>query len=334
MERAIYLASRADAHLIQTNPRVGAVLVHDGLIIGEGYHMRRGEAHAEVNCLKSVRQAHRHLIPNSTMYVTLEPCAHQGRTPSCARMLVEQGVKKVVISTLDPFPQVSGKGCEILRQGGIEVSIGLMEEECQTLAKVFFTNQREKRPYIILKWAESADGYIDITRKPSEEPAKISTPFVQLLNHKLRGENAGIMIGKGTLLMDSPSLSNRLYPLIPSPEVFLLDHTGSCRGIVEGRENWHVVSDEGDMEKMLNKLLEAGITSLIVEGGAKVHQSFINSGLWDTIRREISPDILHQGVAAPVLHSDLVPTRQINIDCHKILIYTQGKNSTSHTIPK
>lgn len=323
MERAIYLASRAEAHLIQTNPRVGAVLVHGDRIIGEGYHMKRGEGHAEVNCIASVRPEHRHLITKSTMYVTLEPCAHQGRTPSCARMLVAEGVKRVVVGTLDPFPEVAGKGCQILRDGGVQVSIGLMERECKELAKVFLTNQLLKRPYITLKWAESADGFIDRLRTPQETPAKISTPFIQLLTHKMRGEHCGILIGKGTFFMDTPTLTNRLYPGLPSPIAFVLDHSRTTASLISKREGWQILSETDDLTTLMQTLLQQGITSLLVEGGAQVLQSFINAGLWDTIRQEVSPATLSDGIPAPTLPSSLLPTYTEIIDKHQLNYYTR-----------
>lgn len=325
MERAIYLASRAEAHLIQTNPRVGAVLVHQDRIIGEGYHMKRGEGHAEVNCMASVRPVHRHLIPDSTMYVTLEPCAHQGRTPSCARMLVAEKVKRVVVGTLDPFPEVSGKGCEILREGGIEVEVGLMQEECRELAKVFLTNQVQKRPYITLKWAESADGFIDRLRSPQEDAAKLSTPFIQLLTHKMRGEHCGILIGKNTLLMDNPSLTNRLFPGLPSPQVFVLDRSKATASLVSDRERWHLLSDTDHLPRLMTWLLEQGVTSLLIEGGTQVHQSFIHAGLWDMIRREVSPITLGNGVPAPVLPHLLLPTYSEDIDGHLLYYYKDNR---------
>lgn len=321
MERAIYLASRADNHLIQTNPRVGAVLVHGDLIIGEGYHMQRGKEHAEVNCIASILPQHRHLVVDSTMYVTLEPCAHQGLTPSCAHMLVAEKVKRVVVGTLDPFPEVAGKGCQILRDGGIEVTVGLMEKECKELAKVFLTNQLLDRPYITLKWAESSDGFIDRFRSPQETPDKISTPFIQLLTHKMRGEHSGILIGKNTLLMDCPTLTNRLYPTLPSPRAFVLDRTGSTTPFVFHRQGWQVLTDTNSLSSLMLSLLEQGITSLLVEGGTRVLQSFINAKLWDTIRREVSPITIGNGIPAPTLPHHTLLSHKDTIDGHQLYYY-------------
>lgn len=323
MERAIYLANRADNHLIQTNPRVGAVLVYNNRIIGEGYHIKRGEGHAEVNCIASVLPQHRHLIPESTMYVTLEPCAHQGRTPSCARMLVEKKVKRVVVGILDPFPEVSGKGCQILSEAGVEVTVGLLEQKCAELAKVFLTNQLLKRPYITLKWAESSDGFIDRIRSANEPSAKISSPFIQLLTHKMRGEHSGILIGKNTLLMDNPALTNRLYPELPSPEVFVLDHTNSSAKIVDNKQGWNILSED-DLQLIVQTLLERGITTLLVEGGAKVLQSFIDKGLWDTIRREVSNSPIGNGIPSPILPNHLPASHTDIIDGHRLIYYKKS----------
>lgn len=321
MQLAIYLASKAEPHAIQSNPRVGAVLVHNGKVIGQGYHKKRGEAHAEVNCINSVPNRWRDLIPQSTMYVTLEPCAHQGLTPSCAKMLVQQRVKSVVIGTLDPFPEVSGKGVEILRQGGVRVSVGLLEAECKELAKVFLKNQNSKMPFITLKWAESADGFIDRIRTREEPSAKISTPYIKILNHRLRGKNAGILIGKNTLLMDRPTLTNRYYPGLPSPAVYVLDRSRETEASIKGRDRWHLISNYDRLDHLMNQLYDEGISTLLVEGGARIHQSFIDANLWDTIRQEISPEKLYKGIPSAQLPNNLPINHSLHIDRHTINIY-------------
>lgn len=327
MKRAIYLAHCADADQVKGNPKVGAVLVCDDKIIGEGYHQKAGKAHAEVHCIKSVPRELRHLIPKSTMYVTLEPCAHTGKTPSCAQMLAQLGLKKVVVGTLDPFPLVSGKGCEILRSAGIEVSVGLLEQECKAIAKVFLTNQKYHRPFITIKWAESADGFIDRKRSIEEKSAKISTPFIQLLTHKMRGEHLGIMIGKCTYIMDHPNLTNRLYPLLPSPEVYILDNHLSLKDELKNHSHWNLISDSYSLNKVLNDMYQDGITSLLIEGGSKVIQSFINAGLWDEIRQEIGTIKLGNGTKAPQLPQTLTPTDTLHIDGHTLLYYAKWHNS-------
>ncbi len=320
MQRAIYLANCADSNAVKTNPKVGAVLVYNDRIIGEGYHRKYGEAHAEVNCINSVSPEDRQYISLSTMYVTLEPCAHQGKTPSCAHLLVSMGIKRIIVGTLDPYPQVAGKGCDILRSANIDVKVGLMARECRQVAKFFMCNQLHKRPYITLKWAESKDGFIDRIRRTDEAPTMISTPYIQLLTHKLRGEYMGIMIGKGTYLYDHPTLTNRLYPPLSSPEIFLLDSKKKLEKEISDRPHWHIVADSYDLPRMLNNLLAQGISSILIEGGAKVLQSFIDANLWDEIRQEVGNKPLHYGVKAPVLDSAF-PATNSYIDGHLIRHY-------------
>lgn len=323
MQLAIYLASRGENFEVNSNPKVGAVLVYNDTIIGQGYHIRQGDNHAEVNCIASVPERLRHLISQSTMYVTLEPCAHQGRTPSCAKMLVEQKVKKVMVGTLDPFPKVAGKGCQILREGGVEVSVGLLEEQCKEVAKIFMTNQLLRRPYITLKWAESSDGYIDYHRSASEPAAKISTPYIQLLTHKLRGEHDAILIGRGTAIMDQPRLNNRLYPGLPSPKVYVIDSHRESDALLTPKSDWHLIKGTDDLSQVVSSLYDQGITSLLVEGGAKIIQSFLRANLWDTIRREVGIIQLGAGVKAPQLPSSLSPSHIDYIDRHQLIYYTK-----------
>lgn len=306
MKRAIYLASLAHHSLTRGNPKVGAVLVHNRRIIGEGYHQVRGEAHAEVHCINSVRPEDKKLIPHSTMYVTLEPCAHQGLTPSCAMMLAKLKLSKVVIGTLDPFPKVAGKGCQILREAGIEVEVGMLEEECRNVAKVFMTNQLEHRPYIILKWAESIDGFIDHNRTSrSESPARLSSPFSQLLTHRLRGDCSAILIGSRTALLDQPSLNNRLWPGLPSPQPIILSGVNTpIPSLYLENPNWIIMKSNTDLISLIQGLYRDGIHTLLVEGGATIHRAFLQAGLWDLIRREIAPTKLQYGVSAPLIPED------------------------------
>ena len=294
MYRAIDLALRAEGRLVAPNPRVGAVLVCEGRIIGEGYHQKAGEGHAEVNCFRSIREEDRPLIGRSTLYVTLEPCAHEGRTPSCAKMLARERVGRVVVGTLDPNPLVSGEGIRILREAGIPVTVGFFEKECRELAKVFLAGQEKDRPFVLLKWAESADGFIDTVRKPSEPAARLSTPFTTRLVHRLRSQYAGILVGRNTYEFDRPRLNNRLWPLSPfSPKRILLTHGPVPEGWIGLRE----VSPEA-----LRRLRDdEGITSLIVEGGRDTLRSFMSFGLWDEIRVETAPFLLGKGLPAPGL---------------------------------
>ena len=188
------------------NPMVGAVIVCDGKIIGEGYHAKCGEAHAEVNAIRSVKN--QELLKRSTIYVSLEPCAHYGKTPPCADLIVEKQLKRVVVGCQDPFAKVDGKGIEKLRQAGIEVTVGVLETECLELIERFVTYHARKRPFITLKWAQSEDGFIDLNRTAGE-PVKLSNDFTSMLVHKRRAEHDAILVGTRTALLDNPSLNVR-----------------------------------------------------------------------------------------------------------------------------
>lgn len=329
MQRAIYLASLADEYRVQMNPKVGAVLVYKDRIIGEGYHQEAGKPHAEVNCLESVSPQDQIHIPESTMYVTLEPCAHEGKTPSCAKRLVAERVPRVVMGTLDPFPSVAGRGAQILRDAGIEVEVGMLEEECKELAKVFMVNQLERRPFITLKWAESADGFIDHKREYSKPAAQISTPFIQILTHRMRGAHMGIMVGKGTIIADRPQLNNRLWPLLPSPKVYVLDRSAETLSYVKERKGWQLIDDSTDLKALFEQIYREGINSVLVEGGATLLTALIEAGLWDELRREISPIQLTEGVPAPKLPPSVAPLRSHTLARHTLLYYQNSHPITT-----
>lgn len=318
MRRAIGLATRG-AGRVSPNPMVGAVLVHNGRIIGEGWHSVYGDLHAEAHCLENVASEDKALIPESTMYVTLEPCAHQGRQPSCAWRLVKEGVRKVVMAVADPFPEVAGKGISILEENGIEVVTGVCEEEARWMCRRFLHVQQHQRPYIILKWAQSADGFI----APSDcARFQLSNHFSQTLLHKWRTEESAIMVGYKTALGDNPQLTARLWsgsqPLrialdrylrLPashhlrdgSTPTWLLNlHDES-----EGTAIRHIQSnfDHTMLPELFHHLLEAGHNSLIVEGGARLLTTFISAGFWDEARVFETSKKLHAGVLAPPLYN-------------------------------
>lgn len=207
MQRCLQLAQLAAGHTAP-NPMVGAVLVHDGVIIGEGYHKQYGGPHAEVNCINSVAEEHKHLIPSSFIYVSLEPCAHYGKTPPCADLIIRNKIPKVVVGCRDPFKQVDGKGIEKLVNAGIDVTVGVLEKECRQVNRRFFTFHTQHRPYVLLKWAQTGDGKI---ASYSEERLLISNDISNKLVHKWRSEEAAILVGTNTALMDNPSLTNRLW---------------------------------------------------------------------------------------------------------------------------
>ena len=188
------------------NPMVGAVIVHNDRIIGEGYHARCGEGHAEVNAIRSVKDES--LLQESTIYVSLEPCSHYGKTPPCADLIIRKGIPRVVVGCVDPFSLVSGRGIQKLKDAGIDVKVGVLEAECRQLIKRFVTFNTQQRPYITLKWAESADGFIDINREEGQ-PVVLSTPITLMYVHKQRAEHHAILVGRRTALLDNPSLTTR-----------------------------------------------------------------------------------------------------------------------------
>lgn len=281
MQRCLQLAANG-LQGARPNPMVGAVIVSaQGDIIGEGYHVRCGEGHAEVNAFASVKPADEHLLPEATIYVSLEPCAHYGKTPPCADLIIQKGVKRVVIGCVDPFAQVQGRGIERIREAGIEVVVGILEEECQWLNRRFFTYHSKHRPYIILKWAQTANGFIDDHFKP----LLISNAQTQMLSHKLRAEEDAILVGHTTFDRDQPSLTVRHWHG-PNPKRIVLTH-------------------HRPLPQLIDDLYQQGIQSLIVEGGRQTHESFIEAGLWDEIRMEVAPITVADGTHAPQLPSNI-----------------------------
>ena len=316
IRRCIELASNGLCNAAP-NPMVGAVIVHNGKIIGEGYHARCGEGHAEVNAIRSVKDES--LLKESTIYVSLEPCSHYGKTPPCADLIISKGIPRVVVGCIDPFSQVSGRGIKKLRDAGIEVTVGVLEDECKNLIRRFVTFNTRKRPYITLKWAESADGFIDINRE-NGSPVVLSTPITSMYVHKQRAEHKAILVGRRTALLDNPSLTTRNWyganPLrlvidrtlsLPS-NLRLFDHTTPTLVFTEkekaGEENLEYITldfSKDILPQMLTVLYEMKIQSLLVEGGTTLLQSFIDSGLWDEMFVEHSVKVLGEGVESPVI---------------------------------
>lgn len=276
MQRCLQLAScgRAGA---RPNPMVGAVIVADGRIIGEGYHIRCGEAHAEVNAFSSVRAADEHLLPSSTLYVSLEPCSHYGKTPPCADLIVRKQVHRVVIGCMDSFAEVQGRGIQKLRDAGIEVTVGVLEKECWWVNRRFFTFHSKHRPYILLKWAQTANGFLD----NHGEAMTISTPFTKMLVHQLRAACDAILVGRVTDEREHPQLDVRHWQG-KAPVRFVLSH-------------------HHPIEEILNTCYRQQLQTLLVEGGATTLQSFIDAGLWDEIRIETGTSVVDGGTTAPLL---------------------------------
>ncbi len=317
MSRCIQLASNGLCNAAP-NPMVGAVIVHQDTIIGEGYHIRCGEAHAEVNAIRSVKKPE--LLKESTIYVSLEPCSHYGKTPPCSDLIIEQGIPKVVIGCVDPFSLVAGRGIQKLQNAGIEVVIGVLEKECQQLIRRFITFNTLKRPFITLKWAESADGYIDLTRAGGR-PYIFSTALTSMITHKRRAEHAAILVGRRTALLDNPSLNVRNWygrnpiRLAIDKDLTLPSHLSLFDG---STPTWVFTQKEQSSERpqvryitldfkqdvlpqIMEVLYKEKIQSLLVEGGSMLLQSFLNASLWDEAYIESSPVKLSQGVKAPII---------------------------------
>lgn len=274
MQRCLQLAANGMQNA-KPNPMVGAVIVCDDRIIGEGYHVCCGQAHAEVNAFMSVKPDDEHLLPYSTLYVSLEPCSHYGKTPPCADLIVSKGVRRVVVGCLDPFEKVSGRGIQRLRDAGIDVTVGVLEEECRHLNRRFFTFHTKHRPYITLKWAQSSNGFIDNDGKAF----RFSTPYTQMLVHKLRSENDAILVGRITEEREHPQLNVREWTG-KSPRKIVLSHNNPLD---------------------LTRLYDEGIQTLLVEGGRETLQWFIDNGLYDDVRIETSPIEIEKGTPAPTL---------------------------------
>lgn len=290
MMRALELARYGAGH-VSPNPMVGAVIVApDGGIIGEGFHRKFGEGHAEVNAMSSVNTEDLKLIPECTMYVTLEPCSHYGKTPPCAKMLCDKGIRRVVIGTGDPNPKVAGRGVSMLREAGIEVTENCLQEECLRINERFFTAQTKRRPWILLKWAETAEGKM---AADDGSPIQISTPLTQVLMHEERAKCDAIMVGTNTLLTDNPSLTTRFAPgNSPRPVIFeseRLRDPGVREQLKIFRRDPILLDPARPLEENMRLLFEQyGISSLMVEGGRTLIESFKREGLYDRIRIERS----------------------------------------------
>lgn len=314
MRRCINLARNGLCN-VSPNPMVGAVIVCDGQIIGEGYHIRCGEAHAEVNAIRSVRNPA--LLKRSTIYVSLEPCSHQGKTPPCADLIIEKEIPRIVIGCQDPFAQVAGRGIGKLRDAGREVVVGVLEEECRELIRRFITFHTCQRPYVTLKWAQSADGFIDRNRTEGH-PVILSTPLTSMLVHKRRAESDAILVGTRTALLDNPSLTVRHWygrppvrvvldrRLLLPASLHLFDDSVptlvfTAREHPDGRQTEYIALNyQADiLPQMMTALYRRGIQSLLVEGGSELLQSFLRAGLWDEAFVEQSEVVLGSGVEAP-----------------------------------
>jgi diaminohydroxyphosphoribosylaminopyrimidine deaminase/5-amino-6-(5-phosphoribosylamino)uracil reductase len=335
MQRCLQLAKLGAGH-VAPNPMVGAVLVHEGRIIGEGYHRQYGFAHAEVNCVKSVKAEDEPLIPAATMYVSLEPCAHHGKTPPCADLIVAQGIQEVVIGCVDTFSAVSGRGIAILREAGITVRTGVLEGACRSLNDRFFTYHEQHRPYIILKWAQCAAGYMATA---DGAPVRISNQYSDRLVHRWRSEEMSILVGTNTALSDNPRLNNRLWTgnnpvrlvidrTLKTPRhyhlwdnsVATLFFTAEAATKEGHTETVQVDFQQPLLPQLMEQLYERRIQSVLVEGGSYVLRQFIAADLWDEARVIVGSSTLSAGQNAPVLPPTLLTGEEL-LEGDSILYY-------------
>lgn len=317
MSRAIELA-RHGLGYVSPNPMVGAVIVHDGRIIGEGYHRMYGGAHAEVNAVNSVQD--KSLLRSSTIYVTLEPCSHYGKTPPCAGLLIECGIPRVVIGIEDPFAKVSGRGIAMLREAGTEVSVGVLEEECRRLNRVFIAAHTLKRPFMTLKWAQSADGYMDVKRGGDTRPFRFSNPETTMLTHRLRSLNDAVITTAMTVNADNPQLTVRDWHG-REPLKVIIDRSNNCRADAGLRQNSDTIILHDNLSEAMSALYGQGITSCLVEAGPQFLTSCIDAGYCDCAVVETSPVHLGSRGARPAPAPPGIPKSVRNCGGNLRIIY-------------
>ncbi len=333
MQRCFELAILG-AGSVAPNPLVGSVIVHNHKIIGEGYHQKLGGPHAEVNAISAVKD--KALLSEATIYVNLEPCAHYGKTPPCADLIVSHKFKRVVISNRDPFEQVDGKGIERLLNAGIEVKSGVLEQEGRWLNRRFFTFHEKQRPYVILKFAQTIDSYLDSfrTEDDHEKPLKITGDEMNRMVHKWRSEEASILVGRNTVLLDNPTLTTRLWPgknplrLVIDPELQIKNdktvmsdggHTWIFNGIktdyCENNLCYIQINDAREFHaEILSYLHKSNIQSVIIEGGAATLARCIEAEVWDEARIITGQTRIGEGISAPDINGELLSFESIGND--------------------
>ena len=307
------------------NPAVGCCIVHDEIIIGEGYTSKYGGSHAEVNAINSVRN--KNLLCESTLYVTLEPCSHFGKTPPCSDLILKYNIPRIYIGIKDPNPKVSGKGIKKLKENGVHVEVNILSEICNNHHKIFLTNITKKRPFIILKWAETADGFIAPKEKQIAKPIWISNEYSRQLSHKFRSEIDSILVGSKTIIDDNPRLNTRNWPG-KSPKIIVLNRKNNLdkKLNVFKKDSEVFIIDEKIIdynkniaEQTLKYLKSKNISSVIVEGGAQTLNTFLNENLWDEIKVFKSKKKLVNGINAPVIQSTMFSEEKIMDD--KLITY-------------
>jgi len=334
MEYANYIShcielARRGEYFVAPNPMVGAVLVDaDGSILAEGWHEKYGGPHAEVNCFRNAenRVPQIESLKDCTLFVSLEPCSHYGKTPPCADLIIEKGVGKVVVGMLDPNPLVAGKGVQKLREAGIEVIVGVCENECRELNKRFLCLHEKKRPYVVLKWAQTADGFVDKKREISYSLSKgehlngalaISTPETKKIVHKMRAENMAIMVGTNTVLLDNPRLKTTHWEG-RNPIRVTVDKNGilPMESRIFDDDNYIVYRKQTDWPFILADLAKRGVHSILVEGGPTLLNHILETGLWDEAHIEVAPELVIQtGVKAPNI---VLPEEFEEVDGHRL----------------
>ena len=330
IKRCIEIARRGE-YFVAPNPKVGAVLVNNknDRVLSEGWHMRYGDAHAEVNCLNHFAQSRYYDVELSqcTLFVSLEPWSHYGKTPPCAQLIIDRGIGRVVVGMLDPNPLVAGKGVQMLREAGIEVVVGVCEDECRELNKRFLCLHEQHRPYVVLKWAQTEDGFVDRQRvtgnglRENEHlngALAISTPETKKLVHKMRAENMAIMVGTNTVLLDNPRLLNTHWQG-RSPIRVTLDRyhriPADARIFLDGIETI-VYRDRTDWPFVLEDLARRNIHSILVEGGPALLAHILETGIWDEIHIEVAPELkIGEGVSAPQI---ALPLKFEEMDGHRL----------------
>ncbi|GAA4325967.1 bifunctional diaminohydroxyphosphoribosylaminopyrimidine deaminase/5-amino-6-(5-phosphoribosylamino)uracil reductase RibD [Pontixanthobacter gangjinensis] len=327
------------------NPLVGSVIVYKDRIIGEGWHQKAGEAHAEVNAINSVKDES--LLKKSTIYVSLEPCSHFGKTPPCSDLIIARGIKKVVIGSMDPFAKVAGRGIKKLMEAGCEVKVGILEKECQHLNRRFFTFHKKQRPYIILKWAQTRDGFMAPEKRDEKRPVWITNKYSGQLVHKWRSEEPGILVGTKTLLDDNPSLNVRKWTG-NNPTRIIIDRdlkAPADYSVLDGKQKTIVITGKSSEKNIKGDLIyeevefsrniaaavcevlyKHEIQSVIIEGGQNTLQQFIDAGLWDEARIFTGAADFKNGLKAPELSGKLVSEKDISGDRLKIYKNDQDDN--------
>ncbi len=336
IRRCLELARMGIGHT-RSNPMVGAVIVFDNRIIGEGYHQKYGQAHAEVNAINSVKD--KQLLEKSTIYVSLEPCSHHGKTPPCSDLIIEKKIPRVVIGATDTNDMVGGKGVAKLINAGLDVRVGVLERECRELNSRFYTFHEKQRPYVILKWAQTIDGFIDKERSPTEDAHVnwITSKTSRMLVHKWRSEEMAIMVGKNTVLKDNPSLTVRDWNGTQPTRIILdknlelprdkavFDNSATTivfnlvkNKIEDNIEFIKIESGNKALDDILKALHGKGVVSLFVEGGANLLQSFIDKNIWDEARVFIGNKYFKNGLTAPEIKQDCFNQHLFNEDELKI----------------